>query len=252
MKCEIEFLAVGDASKAGDAIVVRYGETDNYELMVVDGGTADTGEKSAYRAPRPPQRAAMRRTTSLRRWRATLYEILSRNSAPARPLREAYARRQLGKMHHECSQIVLNTEISDSDLRAHIYKVIPEIEFRRAVDECDSLIRPNDDQSYDFLSKRYGYIREFSPKFLKIMQFRSHQKNDPLLKAITILDTLNDEHKRKVSDDAPTESLSRSLGSSISRMSKVKLFAGAAYPPPSDCARCSPRTPPPRSGASSL
>ena len=26
MKCEIEFLPVGDASKAGDAIVIRYGE----------------------------------------------------------------------------------------------------------------------------------------------------------------------------------------------------------------------------------
>jgi beta-lactamase superfamily II metal-dependent hydrolase len=45
MKCEIEFLAVGEASRAGDAIVIRYGEIDNYELMVVDGGTADTGEK---------------------------------------------------------------------------------------------------------------------------------------------------------------------------------------------------------------
>ena len=85
-----------------------------------------------------------------------------------------------------------------------------KIEFRQAVDECNSLIRPNDDQSYDFLSKRYGYIREFSPKFLKIMQFRSHQKNDPLLEAITILDTLNDENKRKVSDDAPTEFIQKS------------------------------------------
>ena len=44
MKCEIEFLAVGDASRAGDCIVVRYGETDMYDLMVVDGGTAATGE----------------------------------------------------------------------------------------------------------------------------------------------------------------------------------------------------------------
>ena len=34
MNCEIEFLPVGDGSKAGDAIVVRYGEADAYELMV--------------------------------------------------------------------------------------------------------------------------------------------------------------------------------------------------------------------------
>jgi beta-lactamase superfamily II metal-dependent hydrolase len=44
MKCEIEFLPVGDASKAGDAIVVRYGEQEAYELMLVDGGTLETGE----------------------------------------------------------------------------------------------------------------------------------------------------------------------------------------------------------------
>src|SRR6266852_6971755 len=44
MKCEVEFLPVGEASKAGDAIVVRYGEPNAYELMVVDGGTIDSGK----------------------------------------------------------------------------------------------------------------------------------------------------------------------------------------------------------------
>lgn len=44
MLCEIEFLAVGEASRAGDCAVIRYGDATNYELMLVDGGTADTGE----------------------------------------------------------------------------------------------------------------------------------------------------------------------------------------------------------------
>jgi beta-lactamase superfamily II metal-dependent hydrolase len=44
MLCEIEFMAVGEGSRAGDAIVVRYGEVNDHRLMVVDGGTADTGE----------------------------------------------------------------------------------------------------------------------------------------------------------------------------------------------------------------
>jgi beta-lactamase superfamily II metal-dependent hydrolase len=43
VNCEIEFLPVGDASKAGDAIVVRYGDEDAFELMLVDGGHAETG-----------------------------------------------------------------------------------------------------------------------------------------------------------------------------------------------------------------
>jgi beta-lactamase superfamily II metal-dependent hydrolase len=45
MNCEIEFLPVGDASKAGDAIVVRYGDTTSYELMVIDGGSTDSGKR---------------------------------------------------------------------------------------------------------------------------------------------------------------------------------------------------------------
>ena len=119
------------------------------------------------------------------------------------------------KIFRDIGQIVLDTEISNSELRAHIYEVVPEIEFRQAVDECDSLIRPNDDQSYDYLGKRYGYIREFSPKFIKIMQFQSNQKTDPLLKAITLLNALNDEHKRKIPDDAPTEFIQKSWRSYI-------------------------------------
>jgi beta-lactamase superfamily II metal-dependent hydrolase len=45
VNCEIEFLAVGAGSKAGDAIIARYGEKKAYELMLIDGGTADTGDK---------------------------------------------------------------------------------------------------------------------------------------------------------------------------------------------------------------
>lgn len=44
MLCEIEFLAVGEGSRAGDAILIRYGELNDFKLMLVDGGIADTGE----------------------------------------------------------------------------------------------------------------------------------------------------------------------------------------------------------------
>jgi len=44
MDYEIEFHPVGDASKAGDAITVRYQTAWGYEVMVIDGGTDDAGE----------------------------------------------------------------------------------------------------------------------------------------------------------------------------------------------------------------
>jgi len=45
MNCEIEFLAVGKASCAGDAIIVRYGTPQAFKLMLVDGGPAPAGER---------------------------------------------------------------------------------------------------------------------------------------------------------------------------------------------------------------
>jgi len=45
MDFEIEFLPVGDASKAGDAIVARYGANGQYTVTVIDGGTEDSGAK---------------------------------------------------------------------------------------------------------------------------------------------------------------------------------------------------------------
>ncbi|MER8970464.1 MBL fold metallo-hydrolase [Mesorhizobium sp. C280B] len=44
MHCEVEFLPVGSGSKAGDAIVVRYGDAADYHLILVDGGHAETGD----------------------------------------------------------------------------------------------------------------------------------------------------------------------------------------------------------------
>jgi hypothetical protein len=45
MNCEIEFMPVGESSRAGDAIVVRYGELHDYKIMLIDGGTSATGEE---------------------------------------------------------------------------------------------------------------------------------------------------------------------------------------------------------------
>lgn len=44
---EIEFFPVGDASRAGDAILVRYVEGGAYRVIVVDGGTDDSGAAMA-------------------------------------------------------------------------------------------------------------------------------------------------------------------------------------------------------------
>lgn len=45
MNCEIEFLPVGQASKGGDAIVVRWdGQPGYFYLMIIDGGDLESGK----------------------------------------------------------------------------------------------------------------------------------------------------------------------------------------------------------------
>lgn len=41
---EIDFLPVGNGNKSGDAIAVRYGLPGNYVVMVIDGGTKESGQ----------------------------------------------------------------------------------------------------------------------------------------------------------------------------------------------------------------
>src|SRR5687768_2696766 len=44
MDYEIEFFPVGDASRAGDAITVRYFDGTEFRVIVVDGGTDASGQ----------------------------------------------------------------------------------------------------------------------------------------------------------------------------------------------------------------
>jgi beta-lactamase superfamily II metal-dependent hydrolase len=45
MNYEIDFLPVGNGDKSGDAICLRWEENDSYKIMVVDGGSKESGQK---------------------------------------------------------------------------------------------------------------------------------------------------------------------------------------------------------------
>lgn len=58
MGYEVDFLPVGNGSRSGDAIAVRYGYPGSYKVMVYDGGTKESGQalvdhiKTHYRTTR--------------------------------------------------------------------------------------------------------------------------------------------------------------------------------------------------------
>jgi len=100
--------------------------------------------------------------------------------------------------------VILDEDVSDPELRHEVYRRIsPEI-LRAAVAECKKLARPENDKCLDYFVKRFSYLRQFTPHFLKQLHFRSAQDNHSVLQAVDLLKEMNEDARRKVPDTAPT------------------------------------------------
>ena len=81
--------------------------------------------------------------------------------------------------------------------------------FVSSVEEAQELARPSDYDYLDLLEKRFYFLRRYTPKLLEILEFKSSQANEPILKALDIIRDLNKTGKRKIPSDAPIEFISK-------------------------------------------
>lgn len=100
-------------------------------------------------------------------------------------------------------RILLNSDIPDAQIRALIYRQIRREELEAAVAECDEIMRPADDSYFDLLATRYSNLRQFAPRFLETLHWRSGNEAGDLLEAIEVLRSLNEAGLRKVPEKAP-------------------------------------------------
>ena len=108
------------------------------------------------------------------------------------------------RLFRELGRILLDPEVPDGEVRQAAYDAVGSPEkLLEAVEESEKLMRPADDNYYDFFTDRYSYLRQFTPAYLEALQFRSNKKNDPLLEAIEVLQDLNTQKRRRVPDSAP-------------------------------------------------
>src|SRR4051794_5621464 len=136
-----------------------------------------------------------------------------------RCLAEAYARagHDLEEFHHaaadtinetarlfgELARVVLDPSVRDAHLRVAIYRKVPQETLRKAVEDSARVVRPADDNGFDFLSKQYGHLRRFIPTFLSTFVFRSNTDPDPLLEAVDLLRRLRDRRGRTLPPTPP-------------------------------------------------
>lgn len=107
----------------------------------------------------------------------------------------------------DLGRIVLDPDVSDPEVRGRIYSHVTPERLRAALDECDRITRPIDDNYFDLLNQRYAYLRQFAPAFLEHFVFRASRPADDLLEAIDVVRKLNSERRRKIAEDdqAPTD-----------------------------------------------
>ena len=130
-------------------------------------------------------------------------------------LQEAKSTNEKVRLLKELGQVILDRAIKNEEVRTQIYQRITPEELKEAIEDCQRLMRPEDDNHFDFLANRYSYVRRFAPAFFAVFTFNSNLKSDSLLKAIALLKQLDAENKRKVPDDAPQDFISPKWGKYI-------------------------------------
>ena len=118
--------------------------------------------------------------------------------------------------------IILDENIADPQLRHELYERISLDRLRLAVDDCNSLMRPEHDKGLDYFANRFSYLRQYTPSFLQQLQFKSLQDNDPVLKAVNLLKDMNLSATRKVPDSAPIEFINASWKQYVFQNDKIE------------------------------
>lgn len=119
--------------------------------------------------------------------------------------KEAVAINEKVMLLQQLGGVILDPAVEDPAVRSDIFECVSPEQLQAALADCERIVRPAKDESYDYFANRYSYIRQFAPAFLSTFEFHSHRQDDPLLKAINHIRELDASGQRQISEDAPME-----------------------------------------------
>ena len=123
--------------------------------------------------------------------------------------------------------IILDDSIQSSELRAKLFEVVPREELTQQVQGLTDWVTGKTSDVFHGIVRRQGYLRQFTPVLLRALEFfpDSQDTDVPCLKALAMLKDLNSNQKRKISDDAPTDFISKRLFPFVVQDGKVNRAA---------------------------
>lgn len=100
--------------------------------------------------------------------------------------------------------MVDEVRVEDLLVRPATYSALPREVLLRALEEAERVSRPEDYNCFDYLKRRYTYLRSFFPRFLRTVELEGVATARPVLEAIAALKYWNSEGIRKVTAGAPS------------------------------------------------
>lgn len=113
------------------------------------------------------------------------------------------------RLFYQVGSLILDDTIADETLRKAIFRQVSLEDLEAAVADANAIMRPEGYEYFDFLEKRYSYIRQFSPALLAEVPFSSNEEDDDVLQAIALLNELNQTGTRKVPPHPPVSFIAR-------------------------------------------
>jgi TnpA family transposase len=96
----------------------------------------------------------------------------------------------------DACKLLLNSELSDHEIRSTIYTTVGYETLIYAVENASALIRPPGNVFYQELEQKQKTVQQFLPAFLRVIHFESNQAGKPVVESLAWL-------KSKQNDDPP-------------------------------------------------
>lgn len=112
----------------------------------------------------------------------------------------------------QVSQVILDESVNDQDLRTALFTKVTRAELAVQLVTIEEWLTGKHSHIFHLVVKRFAYLRQFAPALLKQIQFHSeNEESASLLEAIQLLQQLNEEHKRKLPEDAPLDFMPKTI-----------------------------------------
>lgn len=107
--------------------------------------------------------------------------------------------------------VVLDETISESEVRARIFETMDRRMLESQVLQIALVLNSKFNNSFNLVKQRYGFLRQFTPRFLDSLNMITDSSNDALLENLRLLKELNSNSARNVPSDINLDFVPNSL-----------------------------------------